>query len=130
MTHIDNARNNGTPGAEPPKFSVNIIPTDQLRREDLGAMLKRYRRGEITPLIFGDDNRPEAAIIPFAAFVRLVKYDHAAHVRQEAASQAELSRRVQESDAVGEPGLTLEELGDELGGPARLIIRRVLDDDE
>ncbi|MFD7668089.1 hypothetical protein [Streptomyces sp. NPDC059788] len=130
MTHNDNVHDNSTPGAELPKFPVNVVPADQLRREDLGKMLKRYRRGEITPLIFGDDNKPEAAIIPFAALVRLMKYDHAAHVRQEAAFQAELSRRVQESDASGEPGMTLEELGEELGGPAQSMIRRVRDDDE
>ena len=80
MTRNSNAHGNGTPGAELPKFSVNVVPTDQLRREDLGTMLNLYRRGEITPLIFGDGNKPEAAIIPFAAFVRLMKYDHAAHV--------------------------------------------------
>ncbi|WP_031192148.1 hypothetical protein [Streptomyces peucetius] len=130
MTHNDNAHDSSTPGADLPKFSVNVVPTDQLRREDLGSMLKLYRGGEITPLIFGDGNKPEAAIIPFAAFVRLMKYDHAAHVRQEAASQAELSRRVRESDASGEPGMTLEELGDELVGPAQAMIRRVLNDDE
>ncbi|MFF8914197.1 hypothetical protein ACF08M_12935 [Streptomyces sp. NPDC015032] len=130
MTHNDNTHDNRTPDAELPKFSVNVVPTGQLRREDLGTMLKRYRRGEITPLIFGDDNKPEAAVIPFAAFVRLMKYDHAAHAQQETAFQAELSRRVQESDASGEPGMTLEELGAELGGPAQAVIRRVLDDDE
>ncbi|MGW3971051.1 hypothetical protein ACWEFD_17350 [Streptomyces ardesiacus] len=130
MTHDSNAHDNGTPDAALPKFSVNVVPTDQLRREDLATMLNLYRRGEITPLIFGDDNKPEAAIIPFAAFVRLMKYDHAACARTEAAFQAEISRRVQESDASGEPGMTLEELGAELGGPAQSMIRRVLDDDE
>ena len=75
MTHIRNAHGNGAPDAALPKFSVNVVPTDQLRREDLGTMLNLYRRGETTPLIFGDDNKPEAAIIPFAAFVRLMKYD-------------------------------------------------------
>ncbi|MDH2391589.1 hypothetical protein QCN29_22975 [Streptomyces sp. HNM0663] len=115
MTHNSNAHGNGAPDAALPKFSVNVVPTDQLRREDLGTMLNLYRRGEITPLIFGDDNKPEAAIIPFAAFVRLMKYDHAAHVHAEAAFQAELSRRIQESDASGEASVTIEELAESLG---------------
>ncbi|WP_030559199.1 hypothetical protein [Streptomyces aureocirculatus] len=115
MTHNSNAHDNGTLGAELPKFSVNVVPTDRLRREDLGTMLNRYRHGEITPLIFGDDNKPEAAIIPFAAFVRLMKYDHAAHVHAEAPFQAELSRRIQEPDASGEAGMTIEELAESLG---------------
>ncbi|MFD4475850.1 hypothetical protein ACFWPU_07010 [Streptomyces sp. NPDC058471] len=115
MTHNGNAHDNGTPDAELPKFSVNVVPTDRLRREDLGAMLNLYRRGEITPLIFGDDNKPEAAIIPFAAFVRLMKYDHAAHVHAEAPFQAELSRRIQESDSSVEAGMTIEELAESLG---------------
>ncbi|MEV7953007.1 hypothetical protein [Streptomyces sp. NPDC088141] len=130
MNHGNNAHDNHTPDAELPKFSVNVVPTNQLKCEDLRTMLNLYRRGEITPLIFGDDNKPEAAVIPFAAFVRLMKYDHAAHAHEENAFQAELSRRIQASDASGDPGMTLEELGDELGGPAQAMIRKVLDDDE
>lgn len=129
MTHNSNAHDNSTPDAELPKFSVNVVPTDQLRREDLRTMLNLYRRGEITPLIFGDDNKPEAAVIPFAGFVRLMKHDHAAHA-EENTFQAELSRRIQASDASGDPGMTLEELGDELGGPAQAMIRKALDDGE
>lgn len=115
MTHNSNAHDNNTPDAELPKFSVNVVPADQLGREDLVTVLKLYRRGEITPLIFGNDNKPEAAIIPFAAFVRLMKYDHAARVHAEAAFQAELSRRIQESDTSGEDGVTIEELAESLG---------------
>ncbi|WP_434598372.1 hypothetical protein [Streptomyces sp. A5-4] len=115
MTHNSNAHDNGTPDAELPRFSVNVVPVDQLGRENLATMLNLYRRGEITPLIFGDGNKPEAAIIPFAAFVRLMKYDHTAHVHAEAAFQAELSRRIQESDASGEAGVTVEELAESLG---------------
>ncbi|MYR55236.1 hypothetical protein GTY54_02905 [Streptomyces sp. SID625] len=115
MTHNDNAHDNHTPGDELPKFSVNVVPTNQLRREDLATLLNLYRRDEIKPLIFGDDNKPEAAIIPFAAYVRLMKYDHTAHVRAEGAFQAELSRRIQESGASGEEGMTVEELAESLG---------------
>ncbi|WP_329104419.1 hypothetical protein [Streptomyces sp. NBC_01439] len=76
MTRNDDAHDNGTPGAELPKFSVNVVPTDQLR---------------------------------------LMKYDHAAHVHAEADFQAELSRRIQESDASSEAGMTTEELAESLG---------------
>ncbi|WP_188299143.1 hypothetical protein [Streptomyces sp. CBMA156] len=115
MTHNSNAHDNGTPDADLPRFPVNVVPADQLGREDLATILNLYRRGQVTPLIFGDDNKPEAAIIPFAAFVRLMKYDHAAHVRAEGAFQAEISRRIQESDASGEAGMTVEELAESLG---------------
>ncbi|MFB6620437.1 hypothetical protein ACFCV9_40495 [Streptomyces sp. NPDC056367] len=115
MTRNDNAHGGSGPGAELPKFSVNVVPTDQLRHEELATVLNLYRRGQITPLIFGDGNKPEAAIIPFAAFVRLMKYDHAAHVHAEADFQAELSHRIQESDPSGEAGMTVEELAESLG---------------
>ncbi|MFD8609403.1 hypothetical protein [Streptomyces sp. NPDC059631] len=115
MTRNSNAHDDDAPDAALPKFAVNVVPTDHLRRENLATLLNVYRRGEITPLIFGDDNKPEAAIIPFAAFVRLMKYDHTAHVRAEGTFQAELSRRIQESGASGEEGMTVEELAESLG---------------
>ncbi|MFF3128652.1 hypothetical protein ACFVRD_41805 [Streptomyces sp. NPDC057908] len=109
MTRNDNAPDTGLP-----KFPVNVAATNQITQTHLSALLSLYRRGEIEPLIFGDDNKPEAAIVPFAAFVRLMKYDHANHVHEEAAFQAELSRRTQESDATG-PSMTVEELAESLG---------------
>lgn len=105
MTHNDSA-----PDAGLPKFSANVAPTNQVTHKHLSALLSRYRRGEVAPLVFGDNNKPEAAIIPFTAFVRLMKYDHA----NETAFQAELSRRIQESDTTG-PSMTVEELAESLG---------------
>ncbi|WP_329142736.1 hypothetical protein OIU91_03945 [Streptomyces sp. NBC_01456] len=110
MTH-----NDSTPDAGVPKFSVNVAPTNQVTHKHLSALLSRYRRGEVEPLVFGDNNNPEAAIIPFAALVRLMKYDHANHVHEETAFQAELSRRIQESDASDEASMTIEELAESLG---------------
>lgn len=59
---------------------------------------RRTERGTFVPEIphqprgvFGDDNAPEAAVIPFAAFVCLLKHDHADTIRDE----SELRRRVQ-----------------------------------
>ncbi|MFI9629306.1 hypothetical protein [Streptomyces sp. NPDC052042] len=91
--------NTPAPSENLPTFSVNVTETGRIRNQELSALLQRFRRGEAEPLIFGDDNKPEAAIVPFAALVRLMKYDHAAYVRDENAFQAELSRRVAESDA-------------------------------
>ncbi|MGW6600508.1 hypothetical protein [Streptomyces sp. NPDC055036] len=109
MTRNDNAPDTGLP-----KFPVNVAATNQITPTHLSALLSRYRRGEIEPLIFGDGNKPEAAIIPFAALVRLMTYDQANHVHREAAFQAELSRRAQESDPSA-PSMTVEELADSLG---------------
>lgn len=111
-----------------PKFSVNVAPTERITAAHLSALIERYRAGETEPLVFGDDNVPEAAIIPFAAFVRLLKRDHADSVREEHAFQSELSRRIHEADASEDPGMTLDELGDELGEPARSMIRKAVDD--
>jgi hypothetical protein len=118
--------NNNAQSADLPKFTVNVVPTDQIRSRDLRTLLEHFRRGETEPLIFGDGNTAEAAVIPFAAFVRLLKHDHADTARDE----SELRRRIRESDASGEPGMTLEEAGDELGEPARSMIRKVLGDDK
>lgn len=110
MTHNDGHR--PQPDTSLPQFSVNVTPTDGITAEHLSTLLARFRAGDIEPLILGDDNRPEAAVIPFSAFVRLMKQDHAAYVRDESAFQAELSRRVAASDdarARGEePGVLIE----------------------
>lgn len=129
MTHDHSA-----PNTDLPKFSVNVVPTGQITSEHLGALLERYRRGEIEPLIFGDGNAPEAAVIPFVALVRLMKQDHASYVRKEGAFQAELTQRVQASDAArasGEPSLsvTVEELAESLEEPARSMFREQLSDE-
>ncbi|WP_247040328.1 hypothetical protein [Arthrobacter rhizosphaerae] len=112
-----------------PKFSVNVAPTEGITAAHLSSLIERYRDGETEPLVFGDDNVPEAAIIPFAAFVRLLKRDHADAVREEHAFQSELLHRIQDADASRDPGITLDELGDELGEPARSMLRKARDDD-
>lgn len=111
--------------ADLPKFSVNVAPTQRITAADLSALLERFRAGDAEPLIFGDGNVPEAAVIPFADLVGMLRRDRA----EDHAFQSELARRVQEADASDEPGITLEELGDELGEPARSMLRRKLDDE-
>lgn len=118
--------NNNFSAADLPKFSVNVASTQRITAADLSALLERFRAGDAEPLVFGDGNVPEAAVIPFADLVGLLKRDRA----EDHAFQSELARRIQEANASDEPGLTLEELGDELGEPARSMIKRVRDDGE
>ena len=90
---------NEKPDTQLPTFSVNVAPTSKITSAHLRTLLEQFRQGSIEPLILGDDNQPEAAIIPFSAFVRLMRHDHASHVEAEHAFQGELSRRIQDSDA-------------------------------
>lgn len=110
--------------SELPTFSVNVTPAAQIRGRDLRTMLDRFRRGETEPLIFGDDNKPEAAVIPFAAFVRLLRHDHAEHIQSEAAFHDEVAQRLQDADADQGESITLEQLADSLGEPAASILRK------
>jgi hypothetical protein len=107
MTH-----DNSTPDAKLPKFSVNVAPVDDVTTSHLRTLLSQFRSGDDEPLVFGRDNTPEAAVIPFSTFVRLLKHDHAASLRAEAAFQADLSERIQASDATrgsqDDDGLMLE----------------------
>lgn len=119
MTH-----DRGTPNTDLPQFSANVVPAGQIRNQDLVSLLEHYRGGGSEPLIFGDANKPEAAVIPFSAFMRLMKSDHANHILTEHAFQGELSRRVHDAegrDAAGEAGadVTVEDLAEDLGPVGR-----------
>lgn len=81
-----------------PTFEVNVSPTHKITADHLNALLTRFRRGQIEPLIFGDRHRPEAAIIPFSAFMQLIRQDHKAVQADEQAFQDELSRRIETLD--------------------------------
>src|SRR5699024_12661168 len=85
---------NEKPDTQLPTFSVNVSPTSKITSAHLRTLLEQFRQGSIEPLILGEDNQPEAAIIPFSAFVRLMRHDHASHVEAEHAFQGELSRRI------------------------------------
>lgn len=99
MTH-----DNDLSAADLPKFSVNVVPTHRITAAHLGGLLERFRAGEAEPLIFGDANVPEAAVIPFADLVGMLKRDRA----EDHAFQSKLARRVREADASDEPGMTLD----------------------
>lgn len=125
-------QHNDTPNSDLPQFSVNVAPTEKVTASTLATLLDQFRAGSIEPLIIGDDNVPEAAVIPFSAFVRLMRHDHAAHVAAENDFQAELSQRVQGSDTQRRDGrsggLSLEQLADELDEPARSMLRDRMND--
>jgi PHD/YefM family antitoxin component YafN of YafNO toxin-antitoxin module len=100
---------NSTPDNAAPT-DVTVIPCEQLKPH-LGKIISRFRSGEQEPIFFGVDNvTPEAAIIPFSDWLRLAAYD-AEHEEQ---FQAEVARRVRESDArraagESEPTMSLDE---------------------
>lgn len=93
-------------------LGADVAGGDDVHGEGREALLEKFRNGKTDPLVFGDDDEPEAVVIPFAAFLRLMRRDHADHVRAEDAFQAELSRRVEASDTARsrgeEPGVLLE----------------------
>lgn len=100
---------NSTPGNTTP-LDVTVIPYEQLKPH-LGKIITRFRSGESEPVFFGVDNlTAEAAIIPFSDWLRLAAHD----AENEEQFQAEVARRVRESDArraagESEPTVSLEE---------------------
>ncbi|MER7245722.1 hypothetical protein [Kribbella sp. NPDC000426] len=53
-----------TPQDRPNGSQVNVIDT-ATAAYNLPRMLQRFRAGRAEPLIFGDDGRPEAVVVPF-----------------------------------------------------------------
>ncbi|MFC6159319.1 hypothetical protein [Kribbella jiaozuonensis] len=53
-----------TPQDHPNGDQVNVIDT-ATAAYNLPRMLQRFRTGQPEPLIFGDDGRPEAVVVPF-----------------------------------------------------------------
>ncbi len=91
---------------------MNVVPLESTSVERVRDAINRFRADDPQPLIIGDGATPEAALIPFTAFVRLMRHDYAAHVRGEDAFQRQLLRRIKDSDARRERG----EAGTELAG--------------
>ena len=111
---------------ETPEFGVNVMPTVRITSAHLQTLLSHFRNGNDEPLVFGDQDIPEAVVIPFDAFRRLVKYDTEASDKDEQEFQEELTRRIASPD---EESISLDELAERLGEPARSILRRTRDDD-
>lgn len=108
-----------------PRISVIVRSVDQARTY-LQGTLQRFRRDSTEPLIFGEHNRPEAVVIPYDAYLRLVRYDDAA----EAAFAGMLQSRIADADAKPEGLSTLEDLEQTIDEPAGSILRKLRADGE
>lgn len=121
-----------------PKFAVNVINPNQIELAQLKAMLETFDAGSSEPLILGGGGRPQAALIPFRDYVRLLKHDHlaktVAHEHEELAFATEVAARVRNTDAARAADdisddaqeVDLVDLVEELGEPARSILAREL----
>lgn len=100
----------------------NVISIPDAKRH-LETILKLFRAGNPEPMIFGAEGKPEAVVIPYEQFLRLVDYD----TRATRDDQEELLRRKQELDANPEAGLDFDEFVDTLSPELRALVRN---DDE
>lgn len=64
------------------QHSVNVISVRKAR-EHLATMLNRFRAGQPEPIIFGE-GKPEAVVIPFEDYRRLLRYEAAAEAQEDA----------------------------------------------
>lgn len=74
--------------------SDNVLTPAQLT-ENLPGLLGLFRDGETRPVHFGERGQPEATVIPYAQFLRLVKYD----TQAAAADRKMISDRIADLDA-------------------------------
>lgn len=72
----------------------NVLTPAQLA-ENVPGLLGLFRDGETRPVHFGERGQPEATIIPYAQFLRLVKYD----TRAAAADRRMIEDRIADLDA-------------------------------
>lgn len=70
MTDTNNAQSNAG-GADSSDDILSIAQT----REYLPEILALITDGEVKPVYIGEGDEPTAVLIPFAQFMRLVKYD-------------------------------------------------------
>lgn len=102
------------------------IPSDQVSPISLSTLLADFRQGSTTPLFLGDGDVPEAAIIPFSSFARLILYDCEEADREEREFQEEVARRDRASDDTGALDMTLEDYVDSRDEPTRSRLRQVI----
>src|SRR5580765_5192842 len=103
---------------------ANVIPSREARQH-LGTMLDRFRKGQTEPMIFGAHRRPEAVVLSFEEYMRLLDVVEE-HRREEEFAQ-EVRARVARLDA--EPdravSMSLEELVRELGPAAEAMLEEI-----
>lgn len=78
-----------TPQDRPNGDRVNVIDT-ATAAYNLPRMLQRFRAGQAEPLVFGDDGRPEAVVVPFDRWEQL---EQLAEDAEQAAGIRELTQR-------------------------------------
>lgn len=96
------------------KIPVNVLNIEATRAH-LHKMLTLFRSGGHEPLVFGENNRPEAVVIPFEDYLRLARYD-AAH---ENSFQAVISQRTSSFDDSAAQFDSVEDLAASLGPTGR-----------
>lgn len=113
-----------------PKFEVNVIDPAKVNAPELSAMIASFEAGSDEPLVLGAGNTPQAALIPFRDFVRLLRHDHRArvlaHDYDEQSFVAEIAARVRASEHGQHEEIDLQQLGDQLGEPAASMIEQAL----
>lgn len=97
-----------------PHLQVNVIPTAEAAK-NLTTALRLFRADQHEPLVFGDDNKPEAAIIPFADLMHFLALKQDADEAEER-FQGELHRRVESGARL--QAQSVEDFARSLGGAA------------
>lgn len=92
--------------------TMNVIPSREARQH-LGTMLKRFRAGQWEPMYFGAHRKPEAVILPFDEYERLLDVQDAYAQQREDELADEVRRRLASDTASVE--MSLEELAGQLG---------------
>ena len=49
--------------------TTNTVTTVAQARDDLSRVLRRFRNGELEPVVLGSHRKPEAVILPYATYV-------------------------------------------------------------
>lgn len=102
-----------------PHLQVNVIATGEAAKH-LRTILARFRDGSTEPLVFGDGNKPEAAVISFADYMRFRALEQDAH-DSEQTFQAELQRRSASTERLEID--SVEDFADSLGDAGRTWAR-------
>jgi PHD/YefM family antitoxin component YafN of YafNO toxin-antitoxin module len=104
--------------------TVNVIPSREARQH-LGTMLQRFRQGEHEPMIFGAHRKPEAVILPFEEYERLLDIEE--RWAGEEAFLSEVRRRIARADENPDStiSMSLEDLVAGLGPAAEQMLREI-----
>lgn len=99
--------NRSTTNPDLPDLEGNVIDPSGINGKHLKKLLDHFASGDIQPLILGENGEPQAAVIPFEAFRRLVKYD-TEHIQQAEAAFAQEIRGSLDDIETNGPAAVLE----------------------